>query len=73
MPDFDITGVNQFGGARLPEPVPVEQQMQMIPQQGIVPPQGIVAQPQEQVQTMGIDPAVAAKLFAPVEEIPYGY
>jgi len=66
MPDFDITGVNQFGGARLPEPVPVQQQpqVQMIPQQGIVP------QPEEQV---GIDPAVAAKLFAPVEEVPYGY
>jgi hypothetical protein len=71
MPDFDITGVNQFGGARLPEPVPVEQQMQQVQ---MVPQQGIVPQPQqEQVQTMGIDPAVAAKLFAPVEEIPYGY
>jgi hypothetical protein len=68
MADFDITGTNQFGGARLPEVVPLPMPTeQMIPQQGIVP------QPEGQVQTMGIDPAVAAKLFAPVEEVPYGY
>ena len=71
MPDFDITGANQFGGARLieqqPQQVPViapeqQAQMMMMPQQQEVLP-----------QTVGIDPAVAAKLFAPIEDVPYGY
>lgn len=68
MADFNITGPNQFGGARMIEDQPQLQEL-MVPQQQAPPP----LQQTAGGVTLGIDPAVAAKLFAPVEEVPYGY